>query len=216
MLYYGAGAETLFSVHALRSFQEQHAVASLEKALADIASTRPDIILRSLPRLLQSYGQAQTKHRASLYGQGSKQNSGSTTEQARSATIEFFAMCEALLSQIPENADVWKTRDSLLLVVEDEGFLSRIDQASTALLRRMAETAITSLASLPQGDIHDFTFAYTLCLPFRSRCRSIQKHGSYPCNPNNTDAHRLRCGFVWLASRSAYPDHGAIIHLICP
>ncbi|TCD70050.1 hypothetical protein EIP91_005031 [Steccherinum ochraceum] len=150
--YYQAGIETLFNVDTLRTFQDAHAANTLETALANIASTRPEIVLQSLPRLFRSYGQAQTKHRSALYGQGSKLGTGSTTDQARSATMGFFALCESLLSQIPEGEESWTARVSLLHVVDHEGLLSRSDESSAGILRQIGETAITALTIAKQDN----------------------------------------------------------------
>ncbi|THH28128.1 hypothetical protein EUX98_g6060 [Antrodiella citrinella] len=145
--YYAAGIETLFNVDSLRSFQEQHAANAFEKALLIIASARPDIVLEPLPRVFRSHSQAQTRHRAALYGQGSKQTAGSTTEQARSASMMFFALCETILSQVPETESVWKVRAALLLIVDQEGLLSRSDESSANVLRCVGDGAIGSLGA---------------------------------------------------------------------
>ncbi|KAH8100543.1 Urb2/Npa2 family-domain-containing protein [Cristinia sonorae] len=155
---YEAGIETLFNVDTLRSVQEVHAANTFEKALANLISTQPDIVLQSLPRLFRSHGQTQIKYRAALYGQGSKQTTGSTTEQARSASMGFLTLCESLLSQVPENEAVWTARVSLLRIVDQEGLLSRSDEDSAAVLRRIGESAVLSLGSAKQED-HGFVKA---------------------------------------------------------
>ena len=149
---YDAGVETLFSVDALRFLQEQHAVASFEAALVEVASARPEVVLKSLPRLFRSHGQSQIKHRSSLYGQGSKQTAGSTTEQARSAVMTFFTVCESILDRIPESEDVWKTRGSLLLVLDEESLINTADERTMSVLRRIGEAGIASIASAKRGN----------------------------------------------------------------
>ncbi|CAL1696498.1 unnamed protein product [Somion occarium] len=147
---YDIGVDTIFNVDVLRVAYEQQAQTSLDSSLAGLMSQVPSIVLICLPRLFKSYIDISKKHRSALFGQGSKNIGITAAEQARAASMRFFATCDGLLRSTT-NEEVWRTRLALLTIVDQEDLLSVSDDMSADVLRQIGELSIDSLSDAFQA-----------------------------------------------------------------
>ncbi|KAK7694415.1 hypothetical protein QCA50_001601 [Cerrena zonata] len=144
------GVETLFNVDVLRVAHEQRVHTSLDETLGVLIVQAPETVLASIPYLFKSYIEVNKKFRNALFGQGSKNTGVTAAEQARGASIKFFATCDSLSRSVTESEAVWRTRLALLSIVNEEDLVVAGDQESMDILQPIGDLAVTSLAAASQ------------------------------------------------------------------
>lgn len=152
------GVETIFNVDVLRVTHEQRAHTSLDGTLGILIAQAPESVLGSLPNLFKSYIEVNKKFRNALFGQGSKNTGVTAAEQARGASMKFFATCDSLLRSIAADEAVWQARLALLTIVSEEDLVVAGEQESVDILQPIGDLAVTSLAATSQGKHHMYHY----------------------------------------------------------
>ena len=155
------GVETIYNVDVLRVAHEQRAQTSLDETLGDLIAQTPETVLASLPYLFKSYIEVNKKFRNALFGQGSKNTGVTAAEQARGASMKFFASCDSVLRSVAESEAVWQARLALLSIVDEEDLVVAGDQESVSILQPIGDLAVTSLSAAEQGNL--YTTRYYIC-----------------------------------------------------
>ncbi|KAI0757227.1 Urb2/Npa2 family-domain-containing protein [Daedaleopsis nitida] len=142
---YNAGIETMFGLDIIKQTIDHRQDTALSEALTTASAEHSGLILRTLPRLFESYVQNVKRHKGSLFSQGSNQAPGHVTEQVQREAMVFYASCASLARSEVDNAS-WRCRVALLEVVEKENLLNMRDEEAKGLLRKEGDLAVEGLA----------------------------------------------------------------------
>ncbi|EKM60878.1 uncharacterized protein PHACADRAFT_133752 [Phanerochaete carnosa HHB-10118-sp] len=143
---YEAGVETMFNVDVLRQAQDRDDYPYVE-FLSSAITASPVAACHGLPRLFKAFIQVTRRHKAAIFGQSSHQAPGASADQARQASLKFFAMCDSLLSPVNEDEIRWETKTKLLRIMNSEGLYGANNESIDKVLSRIGEETIAGLAN---------------------------------------------------------------------
>jgi hypothetical protein len=160
---YESGAETLFNLDILRQLSDSRPTdqskilfSHLHKARS--LSSENVSTLSAIPLLFSSYVQAIKRYRGAVFNQYSNTaNVAALNDELHSASMRFFANCEAVVVGGDANGGrakeigVWHARLKLLETVLDERLFSAQQEGATAMLNTVIEDAISVIPSSWNG-----------------------------------------------------------------
>ncbi|EKM48091.1 uncharacterized protein PHACADRAFT_203262, partial [Phanerochaete carnosa HHB-10118-sp] len=135
----------MFNVDVLRQAQDRDDSPYVE-FLSSAITASPVAACHGLPRLFKAFIQVTRRHKAAIFGQSSHQAPGASADQARQASLKFFAMCDSLLSPVNEDEIRWETKTKLLRIMNSEGLYGVNNESIDKVLSRIGEETIAGLA----------------------------------------------------------------------
>ncbi|KAF8624871.1 hypothetical protein AX15_005748 [Amanita polypyramis BW_CC] len=150
---YSAGVETLFNLEVLRQSHDSRSGGFILNALKSAAESSRDTVISMLPRLFSSFLQVIKKYRTTLFGQGSNQPVGATTNEFNVSGIRFFVTCQALLDDRQSSTEAWSVRNALLDILRENHLFNRSVPEAELSVNQINDLAIQALSAQNQPSI---------------------------------------------------------------
>lgn len=140
-----AGTDVLFSSESLQSSQDP--LSTIVDA-AFGSSSKPNTLLRMLPRIFEVYLQEIRKHRSALFSSGSSstQQQQAVQVKLRAAGISALSACYTAIRKWGDELEVWQCALSLLRVAEEAKMLGFGSREERDVLGDVGNWATSALA----------------------------------------------------------------------
>jgi len=140
-----AGLETLFSLDVLRQARDTKSENAVLERLQNTAADNRDLVFESVPIIFMGYVRALSRHRGSLFSQGSQSQPGAVQDEFRQSAMKFFVSSVGLVDDRQLDIRAWETRLSILRMAEQENTFDSKQQESVLAINRMLDLIVITL-----------------------------------------------------------------------
>jgi len=157
-----AGLETLFNLDVLRQSYDPKTEHPLLEHLRKLLLIERDNTLIILPKLCANYIISIKKHRGALFGQGSQSQPEAALAEFHEAGLRFFILLLSLVNYTHRDTLTWKTRLSLLQIVDQENLFDRHQVEAQMTFNQIIDLIIVALNDAWKGEQYRYYLVTTL------------------------------------------------------